>query len=235
MMDDSYSSGSSATGSYRHNNYSIYYDVLVKIILVGDSSVGKSCLLMRFADDVYEDSHIATIGVDFKVLTMTSPSTDKVVKMQAWDTAGQERFRNVIASYYRGAHGVILTYDVTNPDSFKHLPNWIEQVRMYAPANTPLVLVGNKSDVPSEKKFVPASMGREFAANLGIPFYECSAKTGKNVEEAFVAVVEEVMKCRNYIDSSHKKEGMVGIGHVIQQHQDKQPKKSFFKSFCSIL
>eukprot|EP00397_Hematodinium_sp_SG-2012_P055492 GEMP01067782.1.p1 GENE.GEMP01067782.1~~GEMP01067782.1.p1 ORF type:complete len:243 (+),score=21.20 GEMP01067782.1:73-801(+) len=105
------------------------YDYLFKLLLIGDSGVGKSCLLLRFADNTYTESYISTIGVDFKIRTIEQEG--KVVKLQIWDTAGQERFRTITSSYYRGAHGIIIVYDVTDRESFNNVKHWIEQIGRY--------------------------------------------------------------------------------------------------------
>ena len=110
--------------------YTREYDYLFKILLIGDSGVGKSCLLVRFADDTYADSYINTIGVDFKIRTIDINS--KTVKLQIWDTAGQERFRTITSSYYRGAHGIIIAYDITDKESFQNLRQWLFEIDRYA-------------------------------------------------------------------------------------------------------
>ncbi|CAM0958698.1 unnamed protein product [Alopecurus aequalis] len=102
------------------------YDYLFKLLLIGDSSVGKSCLLLRFADDAYVDTYISTIGVDFKIRTVELDG--KSVKLQIWDTAGQERFRTITSSYYRGAHGIIIVYDVTDMESFNNVKQWLSEI-----------------------------------------------------------------------------------------------------------
>merc|ERR1712159_656276 len=99
------------------------YDYLFKLLLIGDSGVGKSCLLFRFADDTYQESYISTIGVDFKIRTVELEG--KTIKLQIWDTAGQERFRTITSSYYRGAHGIIVVYDVTDQESFNNVKTWL--------------------------------------------------------------------------------------------------------------
>lgn len=101
------------------------YDYLFKLLLIGDSGVGKSCMLLRFADDSYTESYISTIGVDFKIRTIEIEG--KTVKLQIWDTAGQERFRTITSSYYRGAHGIIITYDTTDLETYKHVPYWLKE------------------------------------------------------------------------------------------------------------
>ena len=121
------------------------YDYLFKLVLIGDSSVGKSCLLLRFADDSFTESYISTIGVDFRFRTVKIE--DKTVKLQIWDTAGQERFRTITSAYYRGADGIIMVYDVTRSESFDHVQDWLNEVNRYA--NQGLckkLLIGNKCD-----------------------------------------------------------------------------------------
>jgi len=127
------------------------YDYLFKLVLIGDSGVGKSCLLLRFADDSFTDSYISTIGVDFRFRTVTIDN--KTVKLQIWDTAGQERFRTITSAYYRGAHGIIMVYDVTNYESFEHVEEWLNEVNKHASESTLKLLVGNKADLQEGKKF----------------------------------------------------------------------------------
>eukprot|EP01067_Filipodium_phascolosomae_P009022 Filipodium_phascolosomae@DN7946_c0_g1_i1.p1 len=165
------------------------YDYLFKLLLIGDSGVGKSCLLLRFADDTYTDSYISTIGVDFKIRTIDLDA--KTVKLQIWDTAGQERFRTITSSYYRGAHGIIIVYDVTDKDSFQNVKNWINEIDKYATENVNKLLVGNKCDLKA-KKVVSYDEGKELADQLGIRFLETSAKNAHNVEQAFNIMSSEI-------------------------------------------
>eukprot|EP00923_Selenidium_pygospionis_P034802 GHVN01060536.1.p1 GENE.GHVN01060536.1~~GHVN01060536.1.p1 ORF type:complete len:147 (+),score=14.68 GHVN01060536.1:81-521(+) len=125
------------------------YNYLFKLLLIGDSGVGKSCLLLRFADDVYTASFIATIGVDFKIRTIEQDG--KIIKLQIWDTAGQERFRTITSSYYRGAHGIIIVYDVTDRESFNNVKIWMQEIDKYAMESVNKLLVGNKSDLSSKR------------------------------------------------------------------------------------
>ena len=168
-------------------------DYLFKLVLIGDSGVGKSCLLLRFADDAFTESYISTIGVDFRFRTVKIDR--KTVKLQIWDTAGQERFRTITSAYYRGADGIIMVYDVTSSESFDHVSDWLSEVNRYASEGTCKLLVGNKSDrsdaIPSLKDAAKA-----FSDDLGIPFLETSAKSAENVEEAFLTMAGELIAIR---------------------------------------
>jgi len=168
------------------------YDHLFKLVLIGDSGVGKSCLLLRFADDAFTESYISTIGVDFRFRTVKVEK--KTVKLQIWDTAGQERFRTITSAYYRGADGIIMVYDVTNQESFDHVNDWLSEVNRYASEGTCKLLVGNKSD--KAEKVVSSDKARAFADSLQIPFLETSAKNASNVEEAFLTMTGELIKMR---------------------------------------
>jgi len=164
-------------------------DYLFKLLLIGDSGVGKSCLLLRFADDTYTESYISTIGVDFKIRTIELDG--KTIKLQIWDTAGQERFRTITSSYYRGAHGIIVVYDVTDNESFNNVKQWLHEIDRYACENVNKLLVGNKSDLTA-KRVVSTEQGKEFADSLGIEFLETSAKTAQNVEQAFLTMASQI-------------------------------------------
>ncbi|KAL7535265.1 hypothetical protein ACHAWF_005114 [Thalassiosira exigua] len=171
------------------------YDYLFKLVLIGDSGVGKSCLLLRFAvsDSLSSQSYISTIGVDFRFRTVKMDK--KTVKLQIWDTAGQERFRTITSAYYRGADGIIMVYDTTSSDSFDHVNDWLKEVNRYASEGTCKLLVGNKCDRTADRA-VETERAKEFADDLGVAFLETSAKTAKNVEEAFLTMAGELIKQR---------------------------------------
>ncbi|PFH49628.1 hypothetical protein AMATHDRAFT_112731, partial [Amanita thiersii Skay4041] len=164
----------------------------VKLLLIGNASVGKSSLLLRFSDEQWlpEDEATATIGVDFRVHKMEVRG--KRVKLSIWDTAGQERFRTITSSYYRGAQGVILVYDVTNRETFDALPRWFNELDTYITTPIVKILVGNKVDKEFSRQ-VPTSEGEAYAERMGSLFVEASAKTAVGVQETFREVVEKIL------------------------------------------
>ncbi len=158
------------------------YDFIFKILLLGNSDVGKSSLLLRYVDAVWNESFVPTIGVDFKVKTLDIE--DKKLKMQIWDTAGQERFRNVVSTYFRGSNGILLLYDITNRDSFKDLESWLIEIEKNSDENVLKILIGNKNDL-EEERVISYDEGKAFAERNNMKFIETSAKLDTNVSEAF--------------------------------------------------
>eukprot|EP01103_Thecamoeba_quadrilineata_P008733 TRINITY_DN18463_c0_g1_i1.p1 TRINITY_DN18463_c0_g1~~TRINITY_DN18463_c0_g1_i1.p1 ORF type:complete len:212 (-),score=49.24 TRINITY_DN18463_c0_g1_i1:111-746(-) len=157
------------------------YSYLFKYIIIGDSGVGKSCLLLQFVDKRFQQGHDLTIGVEFGARMITIEN--KKIKLQIWDTAGQESFRSITRSYYRGAAGALLVYDITRRETFTHLTSWLEDARQHSSEMT-IMLIGNKSDL-DKKRAVSYDEGLNFAKQNGLIFLETSAKTADNVEEAF--------------------------------------------------
>ncbi|KAI9305221.1 GTP-binding protein ypt1, partial [Cunninghamella echinulata] len=194
-------------------------DYLFKLLLIGDSGVGKSCLLLRFADDTYTESYISTIGVDFKIRTIELEG--KTVKLQIWDTAGQERFRTITSSYYRGAHGIIVVYDVTDQDSFNNVKQWLNEIERYAAEGVNKLLVGNKSDL-TDKKVVGTDQAKELSEDLKIPLLETSAKDATNVEQAFLTMAKQIKdKMGSTIQQQQQQKSTVRVGQgaSIEQKQ----------------
>jgi len=152
--------------------------------------MGKSNMLLRFADDVYSDDLNSTIGVDFKICTQTVDG--KTVKMQIWDTAGQERFRTIAASYYRGAHGIVVAYDVTDRKSFENVRMWMQEIEKYVRGDVSRLLVGNKSDL-SSKRCITHDEGKHLADELGVQFLETSAKDNSNIVETFNSLCRDMV------------------------------------------
>ena len=167
------------------------YDYLFKLLLIGNSSVGKSSLLFRFVENVWDDSFVPTIGVDFKLKTLEV--NGKIVKLQIWDTAGQERFKNITASYYRGGNGVLVVYDITDRDSFENLNSWLIEIEKNANKNVYKLLIGNKCDLEDKRK-VTYQEGKDFATSNGMQFIETSAKADTKVKEAFELLTQEIIK-----------------------------------------
>jgi Ras-related protein Rab-8A len=165
------------------------YDYLIKLLLIGDSGVGKSCLLLRFAEDSYTPSFITTIGIDFKIRTIELEG--KKIKLQIWDTAGQERFRTITTAYYRGAMGILLVYDVTDEKTFNNIRNWIRNIEKHATESVNKILIGNKCDMV-DKKVIDAERGQALANEYGIKFVETSAKNSINLEEAFITLAKAI-------------------------------------------
>jgi len=168
------------------------YDHLFKLLIIGDSGVGKSSLLVRFADNHFSGNYITTIGVDFKIRTIEIQG--ERVKLQIWDTAGQERFRTITSTYYRGTHGVIVVYDVTSGESFANVKRWLHEIDQNCDVVN-RILVGNKNDDP-DRKVVLTEDARRFADQMGIELFETSAKDNINVEEMFRAVTQLVLKSK---------------------------------------
>ncbi|CAI5662248.1 unnamed protein product [Oreochromis niloticus] len=159
------------------------YDFLFKLLLIGDSGVGKTCLIIRFAEDNFNSTYISTIGIDFKVKTIEVDG--KKVKLQVWDTAGQERFKTITTAYYRGAMGIILVYDITDEKSFENIQNWMKSIKENASAGVSRMLLGNKCDIEAKRK-VSKETGEKLAKDHGIRFFETSAKSSINVEETYI-------------------------------------------------
>ncbi|KAF7629215.1 hypothetical protein Mgra_00009279, partial [Meloidogyne graminicola] len=158
------------------------------LLIIGDSGVGKSSLLLRFSDNTFSANYITTIGVDFKIRTITVKGYK--VKLQIWDTAGQERFRTITSTYYRGTHGVVVVYDVTAPDSFSNVKRWLHEIETNC-ENVQRILVGNKLDEPT--RVVSEVEAKRFADSIKINYFETSAKENLNVEQMFQCITELVL------------------------------------------
>lgn len=167
------------------------YDVLYRLVLIGDSGVGKTALLLRYSDNMFHTSFITTIGIDFRIKTIEVDG--KRVKLQIWDTAGQEQFHSVASSYYRNAHGIMLIYDITSAESFIHISKWASNISNNAPTNVKQVLVGNKSDMGENKRVIEKDRGKTLADELNMSFLETSAKTDTNVDVAFEVITQLIM------------------------------------------
>ncbi|RVE68098.1 hypothetical protein OJAV_G00088330 [Oryzias javanicus] len=163
------------------------FDYMFKLLIIGNSSVGKTSFLFRYADDAFTSAFVSTVGIDFKVKTVYK--NDKRIKLQIWDTAGQERYRTITTAYYRGAMGFILMYDITNEESFGAVQDWSTQIKTYSWDNAQVVLAGNKCDM-EEERVVSVESGRLLAEQLGFEFFETSAKDNINVKQTFERLVD---------------------------------------------
>lgn len=165
------------------------YDWMIKVIIIGDSAVGKTNMLLRTCDNKFVPNHLSTIGVDFKMKLIDIDN--KKLKMQLWDTAGQERYKTINNIYYKGAMGIILTYAINDRNSFNNISNWLTQIRENSSDEVCLILAGNKSDLNDRQ--VEFTEGKSLADSLKVPFFECSAKDGKNIEELFLTIAKNIM------------------------------------------
>ena len=174
------------------------YDYIFKIVLIGDTCVGKSCILVRFSDDIFNDNYVTTIGVDFRFKTMIVK--EKVAKIQIWDTAGEERYRSITTAYYRGAAAILICCDCTNIESFNNVKNWVEEIGKYTDKDTvDKIILMNKCDLEKERK-VERSEIEKFEKESGLKVLEVSAKTGEGIDKAFEYVIS------NLIDKNEKKD-----------------------------
>ncbi|ETO32522.1 Rab2/RabB-family small GTPase [Reticulomyxa filosa] len=190
------------------------YAYLFKYIIIGDTGAGKSCLLLQFTDHRFQPVHDLTIGVEFGARMVTIDN--RQIKLQIWDTAGQESFRSITRSYYRGAAGALLVYDITRRDTFAHLTRWLEEARQNGNENMTIMLIGNKCDLEHRRQ-VSVEEGKKFAEENGLMFLETSAKTAHNVEEVkkILLLVFQIFT-RSYI-------------HFTGKPQTKTIKKAFVK------
>lgn len=187
------------------------YDVTEKVMLLGDSGVGKTCLLVRFRDGLFlSGNFISTVGIDFRNKVVNVDQTR--VKLQIWDTAGQERFRSVTHAYYRDAHALLLLYDVTNKTSFDNIRAWLGEIREYAQDDVVIMLLGNKADAGVERA-VRREEGERLAREYNVAFMETSAKSGQNVDLAFLAIAREL----KYRQSGQKDENRFNVQEYIHE------------------
>ena len=176
----------------KKNKLSTSMDCVYKVLLLGDSTVGKTCVLLKYTDKIFQETHMMTIGLDYRLKTMTLQS-GKEVKLQIWDTAGQDRFRSITKNYYKGSHGIILIYDVTSLKTFENVKSWVSQIHEEISDKVVIYLVGNKIDMDDERK-VQTEEGQKLAEELGVPFVETSAKSGVNIDNIFSDITERIDK-----------------------------------------
>lgn len=172
-----------------------------KILTIGESGVGKTCILRRFVENKFLKNHLATIGIDFKTKNIEIDGTP--IKLKIWDTAGQERFRNITNQYYKGADGIILVFDVTDQKSFEKIKEWMSQIKANTQADQiGLVLLGNKCDI--EPRTISKNDGEELGKELGIEYYETSAMLGDGIAQAFEFLAKNILT-KKKIDLKNEK------------------------------
>jgi len=197
-------------------------DETYKLVLIGDAGVGKSCLLLRYTDNTFEDGGYTTLNVDYK--TRIVEYKNKKLKLQLWDSAGQERFNTVTSSFYRGSHGIIVAYDITDENTFGSVKKWLQEIDRYACESVSKLVLGNKLDLVDDRK-VKTEDAKELADGLGIPFMEVSAKDSTNVDEAFFTLAKDIYD-RTVGANQPAQASSSGSGIVISQESaGKKPTK----------
>lgn len=188
----------------------------VKILLLGDSGVGKTCMMMKFTESTFDSNFITTIGIDYKYKVVNIEG--KPIRLEIWDSAGQERFRSITSSYLRGAHGILLCYDISDVNSFYHIEDWLNQIAEYSDVNVNKLLVGNKCDKELQRH-VTTQDGETLAQSHGMQFIEVSAMTGKNIDKCFTTITKMVLDRMKGIPSNN---GMRSQNHF--QLSSNEPK-----------
>ena len=163
-----------------------------KVLILGDSTVGKTCFLVRYVDDSFDDSTLLSVGMDYRLKNVKTEDGTKV-KLQIWDTCGQERYRSISKNYYKGANAIILVFSLIDKKSFDSVENWINQIKEEASESILIILVGNKSDL-IEKRVISYEEAEKLAKEFNINYFECSAKTGENINVAFNDLIEQMVK-----------------------------------------
>ncbi|KAH0554999.1 ras-related protein Rab-8A [Microplitis demolitor] len=190
-----------------------------KVLVLGDSNVGKTCIVHRYCDERYYDTYISTIGIDFKQKIINLDGTP--IKLQIWDTAGQERFRTLTTAYYRGAMGILLMYDVTSLDSFNHLSYWLRNIQENASPDVVKVLTANKCDATNNRA-VDAERGQKIADNFDMPFFEVSCKENINIEDAFLTLARRIREQRGRRASLFEASEREGADSIIKAQSPSQ-------------
>ena len=166
----------------------------INIMTLGNTEVGKSCFILRFTDNIFQEIYLATVGIDFKIKTETI--NNKQYKLFLYDTTGQEKYKSIALNIIKNAQGIILMYDITDRKSFESIPDWIKSVKDAKGSNFPMILLGNKLD-KEDVRVIKEKEGKELADEYNIKFFETSNKTGTNIQEAGMALVDEILKINN--------------------------------------
>jgi len=186
----------------------VEHDYLFKILLIGDSGVGKTTLLSKFVDDQFVDYHLSTIGVDFKIKTIDIDN--KIIKLQIWDTAGQERFKTITSSYYRGAHGVFVVFDLTNLDSYYNITKWVDEIHKNC-TTVHILVIGTKSDLFDKIVVTPNMID---SIKQKFDYIESSSLTGKNVSQAFYELSSQIKNSMTHDISQNKTDNNIKLNDI---------------------
>ena len=198
------------------------YDMIFKIVLIGDASVGKTNILSKYLYDEFDPNSKATVGVEFATKNFTIDNN--IVKAQIWDTAGQERYRSITSAYYKGAKGCLLVYDITRKPTFETIDKWISELKSTSESNITIILVGNKCDLENERK-VTKEEGEEKAKFYNMAFIETSALNGTNLEKAFDELIKDVYKNNNQIFKKEVNLVSYKVGVDINENEKEEKKK----------
>jgi small GTP-binding protein len=198
---------------------SITCDLVYKVLLLGDTCVGKTCFLLRYTEDTFTENHISTIGVDYKNKILTL-GENNLIKLQIWDTAGQDRFRCITKNYLRGSNGIMLIYDITSQSSFTNIKSWISQIAEHLGDQACITLVGNKIDLERNRK-VSKEEGLKLAKEYNFNFLETSVKDNININEAFDDLTNEMMKK----DENIKRSSRNGTIKISKKEKDNKSRK----------
>lgn len=198
------------------NKFDDEYDYLIKTVVIGDSGVGKSSILLRYVDNTFVITHLSTIGVDFKIATIIKDHTK--YKFQLWDTAGQDRFRTIVSSYYRGAHCFIVTFDLTSRESFDNLDYWMTEIDRYSTIKCIRILVGTKSDL-KQNRVIAMSEIKDKCSKYDVQYVETSSKTGDGINGIF----EEIISQSETIELTRPRTMYQGDNHVLTMELIQRP------------
>ena len=202
------------------------YDMIFKIVLIGDTSVGKTNILSKYLSNEFDPDSKATVGVEFG--TKDFKIDNNIVKVQIWDTAGQERYRSITNAYYKGAKGSLLVYDITNPKSFENLDKWLSDLKTNGEEKISIILIGNKSDLEEDRKITTEQV-KEKAEFYKLAFMETSALNGNNIEKAFNELITDVYKNHHELFEKQAKveitDKAIDLENVSQDKENKEEKK----------
>ena len=194
------------------------YDEKIKIMLIGESKIGKTSLISRYCNNEFLGGvYLSTIGIDFQIKHLVL--NKKNIRLQIWDTAGQERYRNIAKNYFQSSDGFVIVYDISNTESFEKLDYWIEQIKANSQEYTKMILFGNKCDIIEDRK-IKKEEGEEYAKNNNINFFEVSAKEGTNVDKAFESFVKDILDSSSPNENYRKRQSKQ-LSVPIQIHKKK--------------